>query len=122
MEGKMNRTTMTRLPVVKKISICFIFFLSVIMIAAFLMRPVYAKSEKGGSVNFEEKVMIMGTGNGYVVIAAKNFYLAKNITVKDKNGKKTSLAKIKMPVKAFVQYSLRVDDNVPILKSIDLLE
>jgi len=118
----MSRTTMTKLSVVKKISICLTLVLSVIMLAAFLIRPVYAKSGKGGSVNFEEKVMIMGKGNGYVVIAGRNFYFAKDLTVKDKNGKETSLTKIKMPVKAFVQYSLRVDDNMPILKSIKLLE
>ena len=118
----MSRTTMTKLSVIKKISICLTLVLSVIMLAAFLIRPVYAKSGKGGSVNFEEKVVIMGKGNGYVVIAGRNFYFAKDLTVKDKNGKGTSLTKIKMPVKAFVQYSLRVDDNMPILKSIKLLE
>jgi hypothetical protein len=92
------------------------------MLAAFLIRPVYAKSGKGGSVNFEEKVVIMGKGNGCLVIAGRDFFFAKDLVIKNKGGKEIPLTKIKTPIKAFVRYSIRVEDNVPFLHSIDLLE
>ena len=76
----------------------------------------------GGSLDLEGKATIMGKGTGYVVIGEKHFLLPKRLTVKDKSGQEIPLARIKPPVKAFIRYSLRVEDNVAVLKSIDLLE
>lgn len=112
---------MARLIIRRTISICLILSLSLAVIAELSLNHVWAK-DIGGSIDLEGKTVIMGKGIGYVVIGEKHFLLAKNLTIKDKKGKEIPLRMIKLPVKAFIRYSLRVEDNVPTLKSIDLLE
>jgi hypothetical protein len=99
------------------LTLIFVFFL-----ITELPFMVSAKDTKEEGFELSGKAVIMGKGAGYVVIGERHFLIPKYLVIKDKTGKEIPLARIKMPVKAFIRYSIRVNDNVPILRSIDLLE
>lgn len=99
------------------LTLIFVFFF-----IAELPFVVSAKDTKGEGIELSGKVVIMGKGNGYVVIGERHFLLAKDTTIKDKGRKEISLFSVKMPAKAYIRYSIRVNDNVPVLKSIYFLE